>query len=100
MLVENVASDEGESLLGKRVRLYTDDGMQEMRVKKVDFPYIEGTTRPPLTTTTIRVDLREVQRIEILRNETGKRMRWIIPVVLVVGLLGIVALVALDEALD
>ena len=59
----NVMSDEAESLVGKRVRLYTKDEVQEMTVKKVESPYIEGTSWAD--SIRILVHLSEVQRIEV-----------------------------------
>jgi hypothetical protein len=56
--------DEAESLVGKRVRLHTADGVQEITVKKVEAPYIEGVSWADKSIR-IRVHLREVQRIEV-----------------------------------
>ncbi len=64
MPAANVMSDEAESLVGKRVRLYTEDGVREMTVKKVESPYIEGISSAD-ESIRIRVHLREVQRIEV-----------------------------------
>lgn len=64
MPAANVISDEADSLVGKRVRLYTEDGVREMTVKKVESPYIEGISSAD-DSTRIRVHLREVQRIEV-----------------------------------
>jgi hypothetical protein len=64
MPAANVISDEADSLVGRRVRLYTEDGVREMTVKKVESPYIEGISSAG-DSIRIRVHLREVQRIEV-----------------------------------
>jgi len=81
VLVDNVMSDEAESLIGKRVRLYTHDPVQEMTVNRVEFPFIEGTISPSATTT-IRVDLREVRRIEVHHYTAPARNIMFVVVVL------------------
>jgi hypothetical protein len=70
MPVANVMSDDAESLVGKHVRLHTKDGVQEITVKKVESPYIEGISRAD-DSTRIRVHLREVQRMEVYGKSTG-----------------------------
>ena len=98
VLKDNVMSDEAESLVGKRVRLYTDDGVQEMTVYKVDLPYIEGTVSPSATTT-IRVDLREVQRVEVYGYSADLTTEVVIVVVLVTGVLVLVGFLYVNSKL-
>jgi hypothetical protein len=72
-----ITTDSAEALEGKRVRLYTGDDVQTISVRKVEFPYVEGTEQRPSRVVTrepspIRIDLREVDRIEILQPEGNK----------------------------
>jgi hypothetical protein len=53
-----------------------------MTVNRVDYPYIEGT-RNPSATTTIRVDLRRVQRMEVHGYDAGKAIRKTIGIVVI-----------------
>jgi hypothetical protein len=87
MPTADVVSDEAESLVGKRVKLYMRGGVQEMTVKKVESPYIEGVSSAA-DSIRIRVHLREVQRIEVYRKSTRVGL-------LRLGRLALVVLVAL-----
>jgi hypothetical protein len=70
MPAADVMSDEAESLVGKRVRLHTKDGVQEMTVSNVESPYIEGISWADASVR-IRVHLREVQRLEVYGKSAG-----------------------------
>jgi len=68
--------DEAESLVGKRVRLHTDDGVKAGRVKTVEYPYVLFTQKhrsrnysPSRTLdepVQMRVDLRDVHKVEVV----------------------------------
>ena len=83
--------------MGKDVKLYTADGrVHKMTVTKVDFPFLEGEPIPMRdpdypnrfkTTSGGRVDLREVQRIEI---RSPDRRKTVLLGVVVVGVLVLV----------
>jgi hypothetical protein len=57
-----------------------------MAVRKVEYPYIEGITALSWATT-VRVDLRKVNRVEVCDNDPGKAMRSTLGVVLVAAAL-------------
>ena len=95
VLRSDVMAEEAESLVGKRVRLYRGQSVQEMRVERVDFPYIEGT--PPHSDGSIRVDLRTLDRIELHKTNVSKPL-WITAGV-VAGLI-ILGAILVDEAFN
>jgi len=64
-----VMSEDAESLVGERVKLYTSGRMQEVIVRRVEPPYIEGVSASA-DSTRIRVHLREVQKIEVYGKST------------------------------
>jgi hypothetical protein len=77
--VEQLSPDEAESLVGKNVRLYTDDGVKTITVEAVDYPYVVGIQKDRSRahsssqtdeTVQIRLDLREVQKVEIVDPPT------------------------------
>jgi hypothetical protein len=79
--IDPLSPGEAESLVGKRVRLHTDDGVKTVTIADVDYPYAVCThtersrsykptkTDKPVAT---RIDLREVQKIEIVEPSSGK----------------------------
>ena len=72
--VDVVSPDEAESLVGKIVRFHTPDGEKSMKVRSVDYPYVEGRLYKDsreYPSKTVRVDLRQVQVIEIQRYKVG-----------------------------
>jgi hypothetical protein len=90
----DITPDDAVALIDKVVRFYTDDGELEMTVKKIEFPYAEGTERTRLGVSSpedlpwIRVDLRDVHRFEIhhFEHDTGLTVVAIGFVVYVVAL--------------
>jgi len=94
-LKADVMAEEAESLIGKRVRLYRGQGVQEMKVERVEFPYVEGT--PPHSDRSVRVDLRTVDRIELHKTNVSKPLWITAGVVVVVFILGAIIV---DDALN
>lgn len=85
-----------EALIGKRVKFYTDDGPQELKVESVDYPFIIGSSYDAgdEASQKRRIDLRKVETIEI-----AKGPKWT-TIALVVVLVGVVAALAIAWALD
>jgi hypothetical protein len=84
--VNPVSPDEVESLVGKHVRFHTSDGERSMKVRSVDYPYVDGRLSKGFREypgKTIRVDLRQVERIEVQRHNVGMT---VVAIVLVAGL--------------
>ena len=84
--VESITPDEATTLVDKRVKLYTKGGMYSLTVNRVEYPYVHGTkikrSRDSDDSTTdgtaeIRVDLREVTKIELYDpTREGARFVW------------------------
>ena len=72
----DMTRDDAAGLKGKRVRFHTDDGVVTMLVKRVEFPYVYGVQRlwpsARVESIEIRVDLREVNRIETCDAQAGQ----------------------------
>ena len=62
----DITPDDAAALKGKRVRFYTDDGVTFLKVERVEFPYVYGEFGGRN-----RVDLRQVHKIEIDREQAG-----------------------------
>ena len=94
--IESITPDEAETLVDKRVKLYTDGGMHSLTVTRVEYPYVHGTSREDTFVfweydipCPLCVDLREVTKIEVYdpRREAAR-----------LGLiLGVVALLAIVD---
>lgn len=92
-----ITADEAETLVGEKVKFYTDDGEQSMKVKKVDYPYIEGTKKQRHDERIqIRVDLREVQRVEVQEFQGGRTALMLLGSFVVLGIIALGGIIADD----
>ena len=93
-------SDEWEQLIGKKVRLHTDDGAENLRVERVEYPYLYGEDpyawkrrkRDALR----RIDLREVHKLEISDPDTLKSVLLFTGIVIVTAGVIFAVIVAKD----
>ena len=76
--------------MGKQVKLYTDERMVSMTVDRVEYPFIIGTKPKSDNPKEIRVDLRDVNKIET--HDPDREGRRFVATFLVVGALAAVVL--------
>jgi hypothetical protein len=82
---EKVTEEEAESLIGKRAKFYMIEGVQEIKVRSVDYPFVHGApyqAGKERTDKTQRIDLDHVKSAEVLRRN---RMKTIALLALAVG---------------
>jgi hypothetical protein len=94
-----VTPEEAQTLVGEYARFHTDDGIKAGTVGEVDYPYViyrhkTRSYRPRWTGEAVglRIDLRKVNRVEIVESDMGKNFS-LIPGVVIFGVLLMVALV-------
>ena len=91
----HIRPDDAAALEGKRVKFYTVDGVQTMKVNRVEFPYVYGTS--PIE---LRIDLRKVYRMETLGFSIAKTLRSValvsVVILSIVAIAGFIAWVTLD----
>ena len=97
--VDVVSPDEAKSLVGKIVRFHTPDGENSMKVRSVDYPYVEGRLYKDsreYPSKTVRVDMRRVRRIEVQRYDVTKSALIVVLVVVSVTAAFVALVVVLD----
>ena len=95
--VGHLSPDEAESLVGKNVKLHTDDGVKTGHVEDVKYPYVVWThkersrsyspSQPHDEVVQTRIDLRKVQKVEIVEVSIWKTTLLVVPIVFVGALL-------------